>query len=50
MPRTSLTETVLLPELELTKYYRYSLSISLSARKANRKERKQYEQIKDISI
>ena len=33
MPTASLTETVLLPELELTKYYRYSLSISLSAKK-----------------
>ena len=33
MPTASLTETVLSPELELTKYYRYSLSISLSAKK-----------------
>ncbi|NBW98312.1 transposase, partial [bacterium] len=36
MPKTSLTETVLLPELELTGYYRYLLNITLNARKKDR--------------
>lgn len=36
MPKISLSESVLLPELELTGYYRYSLNLTLNAKKKER--------------